>query len=238
MRANYRTDDVDSSETYAVGVPIVSPVSSSRPPGRPGLAVRCLDLVVSVGALIVLSPLLIALVVAVKLSSPGPVIYGSLRIGAEDTVFRAWKFRSMWSDADERLAELLRSDPEANAEYATYRKLRNDPRVTSVGRFIRKTSLDELPQLINIIRGEMSVVGPRPKLLNEREVFGSALPVILTVRPGLTGLWQVSGRSRLDLEDRILLDVKYVQERTIGTDLGICVTTFMQLFRPGRHGGV
>ena len=138
-------------------------------------------------------------------------------------------------DAEEKLRELLQRDPEAAAEYALYHKLRNDPRVTRVGRFLRRTSLDELPQLWNVLRGEMSLVGPRPYLLREEEALGTARrDLILTVLPGITGLWQVSGRSKLSFEDRIALDCCYVRSQSVLLDLGILLRTFYCVLR--RHG--
>jgi len=122
--------------------------------------------------------------------------------------------------------------PEARAAYERDMKLADDPRVTAVGRWLRRLSLDELPQLWNILRGEMSLVGPRPKLPNERELYGNALELVLSVKPGLTGLWQVSGRSSLSYEQRIALDVAYVRERTLLGDIAICVRTAGQLLQP------
>ncbi|MEM7324470.1 MAG: sugar transferase [Actinomycetota bacterium] len=208
-----------------------------RPYPSTRLAVRAFDLGVAVTALVVLSPLLLILAAVVKIDSPGPVLYGSPRIGRHGTTFTAWKFRSMHRDAERQLQAVLAADPAAREEYARFHKLKSDPRLTGVGRLIRRTSLDELPQLVNIIRGEMSVVGPRPNLLSEGELFGPALPVVLQVRPGLTGLWQVSGRNRLSVDQRVILDLKYATRRTLGGDLLICWRTFLQLWRPGRHGG-
>jgi exopolysaccharide production protein ExoY len=214
------------------------PVSSV---GRSGLAqilVRIFDVVVAVTGLVVLSPLMLLIAALVVVTSPGPVFYGSPRIGSAKPEFKAWKFRSMYADADHRLSKLLDSDPAARSEYEMYRKLRDDPRIIPVGRIIRTTSLDELPQLFNILRGEMSVVGPRPKLLNERNMFGDSLPVVLSVKPGLTGLWQVSGRNNLTVEERVRLDVKYVEEWSFSGDLVICAKTFVQMWRPRSHGAL
>ena len=194
-------------------------------------------MVVAAVALVALAPLLLAVAIAVKLDSPGPLLFGSPRVGHRKLVFRAWKFRSMYPDADRLLAGHLRNDARARQEYRRFRKLRNDPRLTPVGAFIRRTSLDELPQLFNILIGEMSVVGPRPNLLNEAAMFGEDLPVVLQVKPGLTGLWQVSGRNRLPASERVRLDLLYVRTRTLPGDLVICAKTLWQLWRPGKHGG-
>ncbi len=140
----------------------------------------------------------------------------------------------MFVDADERLASLLASDPEIRATYEKFSKLPHDPRVTAVGAWLRTLSLDELPQLWNVLRGDMSIVGPRPKLPHERELYGDLFAIVCRVKPGLTGLWQVSGRSALDFEQRIVLDVRYALTRTLGQDLSICARTVGQLLRPSR----
>ncbi|MEM7274132.1 MAG: sugar transferase [Actinomycetota bacterium] len=220
----------------ADGSILLHPVLIDPPPLSTRLAVRTFDLVVAVTALVLLAPVMVAVAVAVKLDSPGPVLYGSPRLGHRKPRFNAWKFRSMMPDADAALERLLATDPEAAREYRIYHKLKDDPRLTRVGRVIRQTSLDELPQLINILRGEMSIVGPRPKALHEGEAYGPFLELILQIRPGLTGLWQVSGRNRLPVKDRVILDVEYARNRSLGLDVLICVRTFLQLWRPGKHG--
>jgi lipopolysaccharide/colanic/teichoic acid biosynthesis glycosyltransferase len=155
-----------------------------------------------------------ALALAVKLDSPGPVFFGSPRLGNTKSTFTAWKFRSMHQDADQQLRALLTSDPAARREYQRFHKLKDDPRLTRVGSFIR----------------------PRPNLVSEGELFGPALPVVLQVRPGLTGLWQVSGRNRLSVQERVALDLEYAKNRTLGGDLVICGRTFLQLWQPSKHG--
>ena len=206
-------------------------------PSRAQRAVtRTFDLAVAVLGLIVLAPLIVLVAIAVAIDSPGPILYGSPRVGHRKPTFRAWKFRSMRPDADETLEGLLADDAEARREYQRYHKLRNDPRLTRVGAVIRQTSLDELPQLFNILIGEMSVVGPRPKLAQDAEAYGPALDAVLMVKPGLTGLWQVSGRNRLPVEQRVALDIEYITTRSFREDLRICLRTFVQLWQPGRHG--
>ncbi len=216
--------------------PRPEPIRAVRPYLSTRIAVRSLDLGVSVVGLLLLWPLMAALALAVKLDSPGPVFFGSPRLGNTKSTFTAWKFRSMHQDADQQLRALLTSDPAARREYQRFHKLKDDPRLTRVGSFIRRTSLDELPQLVNILMGEMSVVGPRPNLVSEGELFGPALPVVLQVRPGLTGLWQVSGRNRLSVQERVALDLEYAKNRTLGGDLVICGRTFLQLWQPSKHG--
>lgn len=213
-----------------------TPIAAVRPYLSARIAVRTVDLGIAAFGLLVLWPLMAVLALAVKLDSPGPALYGSPRLGHNKGTFTAWKFRSMHQDADRQLQALLATDPAARREYRRFHKLKDDPRLTRVGRFIRRTSLDELPQLVNILMGEMSVVGPRPNLISEGELFGPALPVVLQVRPGLTGLWQVSGRNRLSVEERVALDLEYATNRTLGGDLLICGKTFVQLWQPGKHG--
>lgn len=198
--------------------------------------VRVFDVAAASATLVFAAPVLIAIALLVKLTSRGPVLYGSTRLASDKPTFVAWKFRSMHENADDRLAELLAVDRDARTEYDLHRKLADDPRLTKLGRILRVTSLDELPQLINIIKGEMSVVGPRPKLINEQEFYGDQLPLVLSAKPGLTGLWQISGRSKLTMDERVALDVQYVTERTFLGDLKICFVTATQLLRPRQHG--
>ncbi len=198
--------------------------------------VRSFDLAVAGTTLLMIAPALLVIAALVKVTSRGPVLYGSQRLASDKPTFTAWKFRSMHENADDRLAELLAVDREARTEYDLHRKLADDPRLTRLGRLLRVTSIDELPQLINILVGEMSVVGPRPKLLNERGFYGDQLPLVLSTKPGLTGLWQISGRSKLTMDERVALDVQYVMQRTFLGDLKICAVTAAQLLRPRRHG--
>lgn len=182
---------------------------------------RILDLVLSVLALIVLSPLMIITAIAIKLDSQGPVLYSQPRAGKDGKVFKMYKFRSMCIDADERL-ESLKS---LNERDGPVFKLSNDPRVTRVGRIIRKKSIDELPQLINIIKGQMSIVGPRPPLLNEVKQYTPYQMQRLSVKPGLTCYWQISGRSDLSFNEWVRLDCKYIEDRGFWTDLKIILKT-------------
>ncbi len=198
--------------------------------------VRAFDLLGASIGLAILSPLFVLTALMVGLTSRGGVIYRSDRIGQSSGRFAALKFRSMTRDAEARLEGLLDSDPNARQEYERFHKLRADPRVTRVGRFIRRTSLDELPQLLNVLRGEMSLVGPRPNLLTEVERFGPAIDTVLRVKPGLTGLWQVNGRSNLGFDERIMLDIDYALNRTLGGDLKICLRTVAQMLSTGDNG--
>jgi lipopolysaccharide/colanic/teichoic acid biosynthesis glycosyltransferase len=211
-------------------------VRVDAPSRRAQALTRLFDLSVSALALLALAPVMAAVAVAIVIESRGPVLYGSTRVGHRRPRFKAWKFRSMHPGADAQLERILADDPDARREYETFHKLKDDPRLTRVGAFIRRTSLDELPQLVNVLIGQMSIVGPRPKLPKDAEAFGPAMDVVMTVKPGLTGLWQVSGRNRLPVRDRVRLDVEYVRTRSLVGDLRICLETFAQLWRPGKHG--
>ncbi|WP_062228079.1 sugar transferase [Aureimonas frigidaquae] len=190
-----------------------------------GAVKRSFDLVASVAGLIVLSPLFIMLAALVKLSDGGSIFYGHRRIGRGGATFHCLKFRTMVENGDEVLQRHLASDPAAAEEWKATRKLQNDPRVTAVGQVLRKLSLDELPQIINIIRGEMSVVGPRPVVAAELDLYGSAASHYLRSRPGLTGLWQVSGRNDVSYEARVAFDKQYVENWSLATDLAIIIKT-------------
>lgn len=185
------------------------------------LVKRILDLAVAVAALIVLIPLLCLIAVLVRVSSPGPVIYRRRVLGVEGFQFDAFKFRTMVQDAD----DLWRTNSDLARRFHENMKLRSDPRVTPVGRILRRLSLDELPQLFNVIRGEMSLVGPRMIAPEEAPRYGGALALRLSVRPGITGLWQVSGRQDVDYKTRISLDLAYIENWSLWLDLTILLKT-------------
>ncbi len=191
----------------------------------PRLLKRVLDLVATVALGLVSLPLVALLAVAIKLDSPGPVFFGQVRVGRGGRPFRAWKFRTMVQDAEQVLQRYLRDSPELRDEWARDQKLRNDPRVTRVGRFLRRTSLDELPQVWNVLRGEMSLVGPRPIVQEEVAKYGPAFPLYAQVLPGITGLWQVSGRNETTYEERVELDSYYVRNWSPWLDLYILART-------------
>lgn len=186
---------------------------------------RCIDL----SLLLCASPFFILLTVLiailVKCTSKGPIFYGHKRIGKNNKMITVWKFRSMVMNADEILKELLKTNPELKREWEDQRKLKNDPRITPVGAFLRKTSLDELPQLLNILCGQMSFVGPRPVTEAERGKYGKAFQYVFSVTPGLSGMWQTSGRSSREYTDRILLDTFYIQNWSIWLDIWILLKT-------------
>jgi len=186
-------------------------------------------LAVAVGGLL-LSPILLTLFVLIKLDSPGGALFVQERPGQDGTMFRIFKFRTMYTEAEQRFEQLMLENPLAAKEFEKYGKLRDDPRVTRVGKWLRKFSLDELPQLWNVLRGEMSLVGPRPYLVSQARQIERAAGVISRVPPGITGLWQVSGRSEIGLEQRIDLDKYYVQNWSIWVDLVILARTMMIVF--------
>ncbi|MCL2191166.1 MAG: undecaprenyl-phosphate galactose phosphotransferase WbaP [Treponema sp.] len=187
---------------------------------------RFIDIfLVIVGGIIVL-PALLFVALLVKLTSPGPVLYGHKRMGRNGKPFYALKFRSMATDANERLEKLLETNPDLKKEWEENHKLKVDPRVTKLGKFLRRTSIDEFPQLINILKGEMSLVGPRPITEGEVEKYGEDFSWIFSVRPGLTGLWQVSGRSETDYTSRVSYDTYYLQSWSLWLDLWVIYKTF------------
>jgi exopolysaccharide production protein ExoY len=188
-------------------------------------AKRILDVVVASIALIFVLPLLVVVGVLIRLQDGGQAVYSQKRYGRNGRTFKCYKLRSMVANADQRLIEILAQDPEARIEWEQTQKLTHDPRITPLGRFIRKTSIDELPQLFNILKGEMSIVGPRPIVENEITKYGEFYRDYCSVRPGLTGLWQVEGRSDTTYEQRVQLDVKYATTRNFTGDIMIMLRT-------------
>jgi Undecaprenyl-phosphate galactose phosphotransferase WbaP len=188
-------------------------------------AKRALDFAAALGGGMLILPGVALIAALVKLSSRGPVFYGHERIGEGGRTFRAWKFRTMVQSADHLLEKYLESNPERRAEWAAHHKLKSDPRVTKIGRFLRQTSLDELPQIWNVIRGEMSLVGPRPIVREEAVKYGEELDLYGKVRPGITGLWQVSGRSDTSYEGRVAMDVHYVRNWSVWLDVYLLART-------------
>jgi Undecaprenyl-phosphate galactose phosphotransferase WbaP len=203
----------------------------SRPVAR--VTKVAFDLLIAVFLLIVTSPLFVALMIISRLDG-GPTFFAHRRVGAHGERFHCLKFRTMVVDADQALARAIARDPALAAEWATTRKLIDDPRVTGVGRFLRRTSLDELPQLINVLRLEMSLVGPRPIVESEIPLYGEDIAQYYATRPGLTGLWQVSGRSNISYAKRVRLDVWYVNNWTIWHDIVVLLKTVPAVL--GRQG--
>ncbi len=194
------------------------------------------DIVFSLSVLTLGAPVFIALALLVKASSRGPVFYVQKRIGRDYNSFGCIKFRTMRKDSDRHLHSLLSSSPELQQEFSRDFKLKNDPRITRLGKFLRRSSLDELPQFINVLRGEMSIVGPRPIVNAELSRYGNHMNEVLSVRPGMTGLWQVSGRNNLSYRQRVRLDLRYARTRHFLLDLKIVIKTIMVVLHPRDRG--
>jgi lipopolysaccharide/colanic/teichoic acid biosynthesis glycosyltransferase len=194
------------------------------------------DILFSLLVLVLGSPALLILALLVKTSSKGSVFYSQRRIGRGYRGFGCLKFRTMRRDADRVLAAILAADPQLRAEFERDHKLREDPRITPLGKVLRRSSLDELPQFINVLRGQMSVVGPRPIVWEELPRYGAAMDEVLAVRPGLTGLWQVSGRNNLSYDQRVRMDLHYVRHRSFWLDLRIIVRTIGVVLLPMDRG--
>lgn len=187
---------------------------------------RVLDVVLSLSALVVLAPLFALIPILIKLDSPGPAFHRAGRLGKGGSTFLKYKFRTMRPNGERLLEEMLARDAGMREEYRRTYKIRNDPRITRVGRLLRRFSLDELPQFVNVLRGEMSIVGPRDILPQELEDhYGHCKELFLSVKPGITGLWQVSGRSRLSYDERVRLDIEYVRNRSLLLDVRILFRT-------------
>lgn len=240
-------DEFSSWFTYVEYVPTVRafPLFGSRPISFDGVGALemvnqgrmkakraqkwLMDKVLAGIAFVLLSPLFVILPILIKLTSRGPVFYRQERLGRNGRPFRVWKFRSMYVDADERLKALLNCSRQMAEEWKDNFKLADDPRITPFGRFLRKTSLDELPQLINVFTGDMALIGPRPIVEDEVKYYGDAYGVFSSVRPGVTGLWQVSGRSDTDYRRRVALDVYYVLNWSPWMDIWILVRTIFSV---------
>ncbi len=188
-------------------------------------AKRIMDIVIASLALVLVAPLLLVVAILIRFQDGGRAVYAQKRHGRNGRTFKCYKLRSMVANADERLQEILATDDAARAEWEETQKFVNDPRITPLGHFIRKTSIDELPQLWNILCGDMSLVGPRPIVENEIAKYGEFYRDYCAVRPGLTGLWQVEGRSDTTYEERVQLDVKYARTRSFTGDFVIMLRT-------------
>ena len=196
---------------------------------------RIMDVIGGIVGCLFLIPITFVLYIANLISkdNKGPLFYEQLRIGKNGKQFRIYKYRSMVMNADEKLWEYLNNNPEAKEEYTKYKKLKNDPRITRIGKFIRKTSIDEFPQFINVLKGDMSLVGPRPYLHREIQDMGEGYNEIIKVKPGLTGPWQTAGRSSVTFEDRVSMDTEYVKTYSLINDAKFLFKTFAKLFNNG-----
>ena len=194
---------------------------------------RTLDVVACSIFIIAFAPLIAFLIILVSLDG-GPAFYSQKRIGRNGAIFPCFKFRTMVEDADRVLEQLLAEDAALRQEFQRFWKLKDDPRVTLVGKFLRRYSLDELPQIFNVLRGDMSLVGPRPRPVSEMQHFESIMPefnyAYLSVKPGLTGLWQISGRNHLTLEEKAELDARYARDWSVRGDFAIILATFPIVF--------
>lgn len=187
---------------------------------------RILDTVGSLIGIILLSPVIILTVIAIKMDSLGPIFFSQVRVGQDGKLFKMYKFRSMIVNAEDLLDKLKNKNEMSGPMF----KMKEDPRITKVGRFIRKTSIDELPQLFNVIKGEMSLVGPRPNLPKEVVKFTECQKMKLLAKPGLTCYWQVMGRSNIGFEEWMKLDIKYIEDRNTWLDIKLIFRTFWVLF--------
>ncbi len=200
---------------------------------------RIVDIGISILLIFIFLIPAILIAIGIKISSKGPLFYKGLRVKKNFEPFYCYKFRTMYNNAEQRLAQTLQNNPEAFKEWSTYQKLKKDPRVTFFGSFLRRTSLDELPQLFHVLKGEMSLVGPRPYAIfgppthykNELyALYGKEIDQILNLKPGLTGLWQISGRNLLPVKKRVELDLEYAKAQTLQLDLKILIKTIPEMF--------
>lgn len=212
---------------HTLALPTPAPVNDTSEPRSvmQDALIRGFDIAIAGLAIVVLLPLMILITCMVKLASPGPAIFRQQRVGRDGALFPCLKFRSMVVDAQAQLDRLLAESDDAREEWSRDQKLRRDPRVTRIGEFLRRTSLDELPQLFNIIAGQMSIVGPRPIVESEIARYGSRFDDYCSVRPGLTGLWQISGRNDVSYGMRVRLDSLYAQRQSLGLNVAICLKT-------------
>jgi len=191
---------------------------------------RVFDFLFSLIFVLVLSPVYLMIALLIKLDSKGPIFYVTKRLGKDKKHIKIYKFRTMYMDAEKRLQDILENNSEMRKEWEVFQKLRNDPRCTPIGKFLRRTSLDELPQFFNVLEGALSVVGPRPHFIfeleeNDNSPLQKHAEKILSVKPGITGLWQTSGRNHLSYDERVQLDCQYVEKQAFFFDLMLIVKT-------------
>ena len=194
------------------------------------------DLFFALIILVVGSPIFISIALLVKLSSRGPIFFLQKRIGKNKKSFNCIKFRTMHPEAEDILENLITNNEKLRKEFEETHKLKNDPRITNIGKFLRKTSLDEIPQFLNVIKMEMSIIGPRPIVKKEIQKYGESYNKVISIKPGITGLWQVSGRNNLSYKRRVILDCLYVENISPLLDLRIIIRTFGVMFFPNDRG--
>ena len=197
---------------------------------------RCLDLLFSVFLIIFLIPLFLTIGIAIKLNSKGNIFYSQKRIGKENKPFACYKFRTMHPQAKYLLKKILLQNPNFKNEFENTRKIINDPRITNIGKFLRFTSLDELPQIFNVLKGEMSFIGPRPIVKSEIKKYGKNFQKAFSVKPGISGLWQVSGRNKLSYKKRVELDTFYSENMNLLFDIKIFIKTIIVILFPFGKG--
>jgi exopolysaccharide production protein ExoY len=235
-----RADSTAPTETWLTesrlesrALPVLASDAWTRPLFDMG---RLLDVALALAVLIFTLPLTVTIAFLIKIADGGPAMFAQHRMGKNGATFRCWKFRSMVVDAEARLQDLLATDEAARREWEADQKLRRDPRITRIGAFLRKSSLDELPQLLNVLLGDMSVVGPRPIVEAEIIRYGRSFRSYCAVRPGITGLWQVSGRNDVSYDRRVALDRLYARSKTVGLDIAILFKTIPAvLMRSGSY---
>ena len=194
------------------------------------------DILFSLFVLVAFIPLFLIIALLIKLSSRGPIFFLQERIGKNNAPFKCIKFRTMYPEAKDILQNLLNKDEKIKKEFEETHKIKNDPRITTIGKLLRKTSLDELPQFFNVLRNEMSIVGPRPIVKAEKKKYGKNLNKVLSIKPGITGLWQVSGRNNLTYKKRVMLDINYVKNYNLLMDIRILIRTFGVILFPLDRG--
>ncbi|MBE9125160.1 MULTISPECIES: sugar transferase [unclassified Coleofasciculus] len=219
-----------------------APASRIRPRGLSryrldgNFAKRLFDVVFSLSVLMLFLPLYLLLALLIAISSPGPIFYVQERVGKDYKPFGCLKFRTMVENADELLIELITQYPDMRQEFEDNFKIKEDPRVTGIGKFLRYTSLDEFPQFWNVLKGDMSVVGPRPLVPEEVHKYGFHMDKVLTIKPGITGLWQVSGRNDIPYQRRVQMDIYYVNFRNVWLDFWLIVKTIGVMISPKNNG--
>jgi exopolysaccharide production protein ExoY len=216
MNGMAKANGADGEALFVLETPVLPIGSTSK---------RTADIILALCGIILLVPFFVICYLATAFFSPGPVLFRHKRVGFNGKQFDCWKFRTMAVDAQERLRRHLEADPAAAAEWIATRKLRHDPRVTPIGAMLRRSSLDELPQLFNVLKGDMSIVGPRPVTEEELSRYSDAINAYYACRPGITGLWQVSGRSTTTFQRRVVLDSYYAQHWSIVLDVKIIMAT-------------
>jgi exopolysaccharide production protein ExoY len=218
-------------QSAALLAPVPTPIRAAPAPRQPGAvagngrAIRALDILGASAMIVMLAPVMLLTALAIMILDPGPLLFGHTRVGKGGRPFQCLKFRSMMVDADARLAHLLETDPLARAEWLETQKLRRDPRITPIGRFLRRSCLDELPQLFNVLRGDMSLVGPRPIVAGEAARYGRHFPVYCSLKPGITGLWQVKRQDQTTYRRRVAFDLAYARSRSLALNLRILLLT-------------